>query len=80
LAIAFAIAVVVDVRIDFPSAGRMLFGGLAFLLRPLRLFLGGELGLFRAPGSGLGLLTQACGLLAPTLEPAPASDNCEGDG
>jgi hypothetical protein len=56
LAIAFAIGLVVDVRIDFAGAGRMLFGGLAFALCPFRLFLGGELGLLRAPGPGLGLL------------------------
>ena len=55
-AIAFAIGVVVDVRIDFAGASRMFFGGLALALCPFRLFLGGELGLLRAPGSGLGLL------------------------
>src|SRR6266550_6780547 len=75
LAIAFAIGVVVDVRIDFAGAGRMLFGGLALALCPFRLFLCGELGLLRAPGSGLGLLAQSSSLLAPLLQPAPASDS-----
>ena len=75
MAIAFAIGVVVDVRIDFAGAGRMLFGGLALALCPFRLFLCGELGLLRAPGSGVGLLAQSCGLLAPLLQPALASDD-----
>src|SRR5207237_4172315 len=53
LAIALAIGVVVDVRIDLAGSRGVLFGGGAFALGPFSMLLRGELGLFRAPSSGL---------------------------
>ena len=81
MAIAFVIAigVVVDVRIDFTGAGRMLFSSLAFPLRLFRMLFSRELGLLGAPGTGLCLLAQARSLVTPLLEPPLASDDGESD-
>jgi len=56
IASAVAIGAVVDVRIDLAGAGGVLLSSLALALRPLRVFLCGELGLLRAPGPFPGLL------------------------
>jgi len=78
-AIAFAIGVVVDVRIDFAGAGSVFFGGRALALGTLGVLFGGELGLLGASGPGLCFLTQPLGLLTLLLDPAPASQSDECD-
>jgi len=76
--VALAIGVV-DVGIDLAGSRRLLFGGLAFALRPLGVLLRGEFRLLCAPGSRLRFLPQARCLLAPLLDLAPAPEDAEHD-
>src|SRR5262249_58085381 len=73
------VAVVVGAAIDLARAGRLLVGGPVLPLRPLGMFLSGELGLLGASGADLGLLPKSRRFFAPVLEPASSSRDRKSD-